>query len=340
MDKYKKINLSDSDFYQKIVNKYQLGKGSLFRFPMMVFCKNTGRLVSQKINMDILFRLHIYNQNIDAPLIAKTVQEMKGLFSSFGTEKLIPQFIVKPALLKSKQGVNKVFQLAQGEILKRLLLYVNISMSQVSIVSFIQSVFSRFRDSGIANHQLLNYVQIAKPQTKEIRGNLIWGDTRPDSPPQKGNAWTYHSLFEHKPPAILSKGNLFLNNRAQLYKGKEVFNKIYQNLVAFIKPIMKHDRYTYRPDATSLTPLQKRDVLKDNDNFYFQNHRKVEQGVEEIKKIVAETKEAVRETPLSKHFQKDMDKAIKHHIDINRISDQVYQNIERRIRIEKERRGL
>ncbi|MCF6155900.1 MAG: hypothetical protein E3K36_11750 [Candidatus Brocadia sp.] len=75
-------------------------------------------------------------------------------------------------------------------------------------------------------------------------------------------------------------------------------------------------------------------------NLYFHNQRKIEQEVEEIKKIVVETKEAVQDTSFSKHFPTDMDKAIKQHLDINRISDQVYQNIERRIRIERERRGL
>lgn len=73
-------------------------------------------------------------------------------------------------------------------------------------------------------------------------------------------------------------------------------------------------------------------------NFYFRNQRKIEQEVEEIKKIVVETKASVTAT---NHFSpKDWDRAIKQQLDINRISDHVYQNIERRIRIERERRGL
>ncbi len=75
-------------------------------------------------------------------------------------------------------------------------------------------------------------------------------------------------------------------------------------------------------------------------NLYFHNQRGMEQKFEDIKKIVVETKEAVRETSFSNYFQNDMDKAIKQHLDINRISDQVYQKIERRIRIERERKGI
>lgn len=76
-----------------------------------------------------------------------------------------------------------------------------------------------------------------------------------------------------------------------------------------------------------------------SESLYFHNQRnKIEQEVEDIRRVVVETKEAVEEK--NHHSPKDMSMAIKQHLDINRISDQVYQNIERRIRIERERRGL
>lgn len=76
-----------------------------------------------------------------------------------------------------------------------------------------------------------------------------------------------------------------------------------------------------------------------SESLYFHNQRnKIEQEVEDIRRVVVETKEAVEEK--KHHSPKDMSMAIKQHLDINRISDQVYQNIERRIRIERERRGM
>jgi hypothetical protein len=85
-----------------------------------------------------------------------------------------------------------------------------------------------------------------------------------------------------------------------------------------------------------------KDIYKtESGNLYFHNQRNREHKFEELKKTVVETKEAAGETSSPHRFLKDdMDKAIKQHFDINRISDQVYQNIERRIRIERERRGL
>jgi hypothetical protein len=77
---------------------------------------------------------------------------------------------------------------------------------------------------------------------------------------------------------------------------------------------------------------------KDSENFYFHRRQNIEQEVEEIKKIVVETKEAVAVNSTSTNYPGEMD--IKRHLDINRISDQVYQNIERRVRMERERRGL
>ncbi len=74
------------------------------------------------------------------------------------------------------------------------------------------------------------------------------------------------------------------------------------------------------------------------DNVYFHSQRKMEHEVEEIKKVIFETKEAMRQK--NHYSSRDISVAIKQHLDINRISDQVYQNIERRIRLERERRGL
>jgi hypothetical protein len=85
--------------------------------------------------------------------------------------------------------------------------------------------------------------------------------------------------------------------------------------------------------------LRERDAHKTTTgNLCFQNQRKIEQTVEEIKKIAVETKEKMAGKSASAHSLSEMD--IKKHLDINRISDRVYQNIERRIRIERERRGM
>jgi len=44
--------------------------------------------------------------------------------------------------------------------------------------------------------------------------------------------------------------------------------------------------------------------------------------------------------PSLQHVRTDLEKAVKQHLDIGRISDEVYRNIERRIKTERERRGM
>jgi Icc-related predicted phosphoesterase len=98
--------------------------------------------------------------------------------------------------------------------------------------------------------------------------------------------------------------------------------------------VNKPYHYNFGVDTVNIT--KRRTGLKTgNEIFYFHNQRKIEQEVEEIKRIVVETKEVMKERPISLR-----DMGIKQHLDINRLSDQVYQNIEQRIRIERERRGL
>lgn len=73
-------------------------------------------------------------------------------------------------------------------------------------------------------------------------------------------------------------------------------------------------------------------------DLYFHDQGWTEREIKELRKMVEETKEAVKET--NHHSHEEFDAVIKQHLDINRISDQVYRNIERRIRTERERRGL
>jgi hypothetical protein len=231
---------------------------------------------------------------------------MKPLFSWFGVEKLIPQFAVKTSLLKSIQSVNRMFSWIQHESLWRLLSAINTSVSGTSLFSFIESVFSRTGNIGMV-----------KPQMRRVGNNLASASA--------GNYSPVQSMFEYKSSAILPQVNLLADN-SETPKFWMRLNK------PFTRNIESNP-------SNSMTVL-KRTIFnnKVKEDFYFHKRQNIEQEVEEIKKIIVETKEAVVEKSPSVNFPSEMD--IKRHLDINRISDQVYQNIERRIRMEKERRGL
>jgi hypothetical protein len=139
-----------------------------------------------------------------------------------------------------------------------------------------------------------------------------------------GRYFPGRSLFEHKSQAILARVNSTPHNSEA--------NK-------FWMPINKSLKKRIQSSASNSIPGWRRAIFnKDSENFYFHRRLGIEQEVEEIKKIVVEMKETVSEKSTTANFPSEMD--IKRHLDINRISDQVYQNIERRIRMERERRGL
>ena len=76
----------------------------------------------------------------------------------------------------------------------------------------------------------------------------------------------------------------------------------------------------------------------DSTSLIFSSQQTIEQKVEQIKKIASDVKKDVADKSISLH--PPLDKEIQKHIDLNRISEQVYQLIERKITIEGERRGI
>lgn len=68
--------------------------------------------------------------------------------------------------------------------------------------------------------------------------------------------------------------------------------------------------------------------------FSFDSREKIEREINEIKKMIIETKESIKRKQEPSHGQRGID------IDVNGISEQVYKDIEKNIMIERERRGL
>jgi hypothetical protein len=174
------------------------------------------------------------------------------------------------------------------------------SLSKTSLLSFIQSVISRTGNIAMALRQPMNYLQII------------------------GNYPSVQSLVEHKSTALSPPVNFMRDDSKHLNFWMPA-NERYMKAIGSI--------------ASDSITVPRRTVFNDyNEDFYFHKRQNIEREVEEIKKIMVETKEAVAEKSRSVNFPDEID--IKRHLDINRISDQVYQNMERRIRMERERRGL
>jgi len=105
--------------------------------------------------------------------------------------------------------------------------------------------------------------------------------------------------------------------------------------ITFIQPVNKKDSIKNSSNSFSSISMQRRDV-QNNDNFYFQNHKQIDQKIEQIKKISQEAKEIVAQKFISGSSAKS---EMQPEIDINRLSNKVYKMIEYNMKIEKERRG-
>lgn len=333
MYELKTITVSDSDFYKKVIDKYQKRKRNPFRFPMMIFYKRAGRVLSQKINIDILLQLYLHNRNIFSSLVVKSVQNMERLISWFRTEKLIPQFIAKPALLRSLYSLNKIFRLIRHETASGLLRVAQVAVNSLSFVRarpetpggygrVSKSETSSF-SQGQGNQEIVRRLTLGtshKQSRRLMRRLRGW----------KENIREYPPGLEHKSPAILPQVNSLLNNRS---------DKTFQNLTTVNKPLIKHYHYNFALDGTnSITPHRRTPFKAESEDIYFYHQTKIDQEIKEIKKIVVETKDAVKEKSLSSYSPMDIE--IKRHLDLSRLTDQVYQMLERKIEIERERRGL
>ncbi len=352
MDKLKTITLSDTCFHQRVLQKYRNVKRNPFRLPLMIFYKNRGYVLSQRINTEILLRFYHHDQR-SSSVIIKEVQDMRRLISWFGDQKTRPQSMLKPVFLKSIRSMNKILPGIQQETASRLFPIAHNPVNTISEVSFIQSVLSR---TGKMLPSLTKAVSQSSSKTRaafypQAAYNLSLPDGATNR--QRLSPGNFVQILKPQIYTILSQENSLLNNKSLFNINKVSYIKTFQDWTISNKPFIKHYQYNSGSDFAvpvtsrrrplfnssdeTLYPLGKKALPGFSNEIFFRNQQKIEQEFEEIKKIMVETKEWVAGRPVATHSI-DTDK--KKHLDINHISDQVYQNIERRIRIERDRRGV
>ncbi|KPQ42140.1 MAG: hypothetical protein MPEBLZ_03312 [Candidatus Methanoperedens nitroreducens] len=95
------INLSDLDFHSMITGRYRKIKRNPYDFPLMIFFKNQGQSISNKISLNVLLQFSIKN-NLKISQI--TGRGINNLFKWSGIEKYflnIISFYNKTKLSKS-----------------------------------------------------------------------------------------------------------------------------------------------------------------------------------------------------------------------------------------------
>ena len=348
-----------------------MGKRKVFRLPMMIFYENRGHFLSKKISMKILLHLHIANQNIIQLLKIKITPAIIGMNSWLKTENTL-QSIVKS---KNLQHMNYKRNLSLEslkppwvcEFKSEFFPTGYISANRISIISFLKSLFlkvgsiknqlnkilkpvfldvntsfyrrfihSMTLETSIVNPQKLNYdshMQIINSQLLKFGTNFVESVNTAVYPTtiEKESKLKYQSLVEHKPPLIPSRGNSLFNNA--IFSGNRLCFEN-SNRAIINKPLIKNYYRNLGKDKSIFS--QRRNAYTiGGKGLHFNDQRHIEQEIENVKKIVIETKASVLDKSKPVFGEAD----IKRYLDINRISSEVYQNIERRIRMERERRG-
>lgn len=300
------ITVSDLRFHRRIMDRYQRGKVGLLGFPMMVFYKNTLPIL-KRVMVGISFRLYFSVLIRNSSSVLRNVWDMGRPSSWFWIEKHVSP------VLKGIQGLSR-------EILHRFIPYLPNVILSIDGISLLPSLnmLALLKSSRVEKwiemsrpfFGLSVHKQTIRPQAPEIEGSI------------SGSRGLHsHILFKYGSPAVLPRVNL------HLYKEK-VF-RVYNTSINAPRTDLGY--ITQYGGATLNTGVL---------DFYFHKERRMEQEVDEIKRIVIEASEGIRERSLSHRYLGEVDSAIKRQLDIDRISDQVYRNIERRIRMERERRGM
>ncbi len=356
MKRHKEIILSDPDFHKKIINKYRAGKRDHFRLPMMVFRKNRGRILSEKVHMNILMKLHFHKQSLISFFTAQTVQFMKNLSLWFKSENLVHNSRRQTAFSERIRNLYKSMRIVQREKLPETLppgyAYVN-SVSGLTLVRtavYAPSTRRSYSYAGTSDYMSADYrssvqhLNSMKADThiSEFAGSRFSGknDTHHE----------YNSVFESKPGFTLAKMKTTLNISTPFHMSKNLLARTFKNFrsntnIFFSQKRDAGQRERQGTGAVGMNfiklsrVLKKTDIRAETEDFYFYSRRKIQEEVEQIKKVVTETRAAVEEKlqPAGASGNMDVKREI---VDISRLSEQVYQNIERKIRMERERRGL
>lgn len=313
------VTLSNPIFYKKIVQKYQTGKKNISRFPRIIFCKKEGYFFPQKINIVLKFRLHSDKQNVLPSLTVQKIFTLKRMLPELNTEKSTFQSIVKPKGTQVVSNVTNTF-LTSFKITQKcqigsefltvhavdhsiLIREENIRKNQYKFPLILQREILVSNSTTLGEKKyfskLINRVIVNRPLIKSYYGNF----SNPASSP----------ILNPESSSLYKKTDWIVVN-------KHLIKSCYHNLWSELSSSV-HRTYAYKIGSKTL---------------HFQDSRNIEQEIEQIKRVVIQTKKSILEKIPPAFGEAD----IKRHLDINRISDQVYQNLERKIRMERERRGI
>ncbi|MDD1745714.1 MAG: hypothetical protein LUQ20_07915 [Candidatus Methanoperedens sp.] len=429
----KSMNISDRNFHSRITGRYQKGKRNPYDFPLMIFFKNTGQLLSHKVNLSVLLQFNI-TRNITTQHILESVEGIKSLLGWFRIERSIPKQNKVSSLAFRSKNIPLFFNYKKYENLPNGVEDISLADNSVSwdykfvfhneSPVILQHVNLLLINSKLANS--LNYPEVLNDITKssinkynsyfnnyiQIINHGLHPEFEPAILPHvnlllnsmsiQGDILTSKEYFnfsklDKKYHVILPHVNLLLNTisannmqsqiqdsyfisgqrfdysfpQADLmvheFKGdKEIhFTNVQRSNLVYNFPailqymdtiqknmpemILSHSKsfptsikhnqeMDYQRTLSGIMPsIIKSDTTTENHDLHFKTNRKIEEEIENVKRIAYEAKQTVIESV--KNIQTSHVGEMNRKININQLSDQVYRLLDRKITIEKERRG-
>jgi len=153
--------LSDSNFYRKIVQKYQTSKKKTFRFPTMIFYKGKNSVSPKKFDIILKFNFHLNQQKILSLLILKNIPDMKRRISKLNNEIEPLKLVLKLKNVQSNNYVTKIFLTALkipkgSSVASEQFLAGNTSPNKITVFSFLKSLISRSGNIANNSNNILN----------------------------------------------------------------------------------------------------------------------------------------------------------------------------------------
>jgi len=285
-------------------------------FPLLIYFRNPGIFLTNQINMEVLLQLTFQHPDMIPSLIAKSVQGTRAFFSRLNNENLIMQSIVRSTRSKNIHIKNRMTIVLQKIILPLLpktdtVLYRQLSeqnlnydrYGQIPQQYLLTQSHHTFLDILRQSSVLLNY------KTQPTIHNQVKGTVNNRISPEilRRSNVTQHTMH--------NQVNGTVNNR--ISNTSSVNENIFRS---------KFTGFSFIPRKESL--------LGGEVNFSFKTLGNMEQEMGLIRKLVEETREA-----MIKNNRSSGDGDTTRRIDLHQLSDHVYHLIDRRIKVERERRG-
>lgn len=345
------IALSGTGFHHTVMKRYKVSKNRPFSLPMMLFLKNNrfNSILQNRIDIQLkLFFDHIHYVSSSS---SKKIRNIQQLSVRFKADKLLPQLTEKLTVIqKNTFWLSRFATDAQLNSLQVERGATPIPMewfrsgrsqSQQTRKRIIEKKYRSLLKAGLAL-PIPSTERFAKEMHDEKTPNPVSIDSFYTSDPKKTKFVGHHFLFESNIAARVAVSSSALHPKtyisSRFYPGSPGMTGWRRGPLDHKQPFTKHAILDFLPTDPVPAPIKPTFMRKDFEGFTFRSSQQMEQVVEEIQKIAAETKKTLTEKPFSSSSTQP--NVHNSQLDLNHLSNQIYHNIERRIRMERERRGL